>query len=160
MALNSARAPDWIESGIVYQSGDGLQVTADATDAENQLVAFNYLDPFYHDPDWQPGGEKIVFMKKGASHWQIYTINPDGSGMVALTKPVTTLVEALPSAAAPAYSPDGQHIVYVSNIGADNSAGDWHLWVMNADGSNQRQLPLDMAVDYTFGDEQLVSWGP
>ena len=60
---------------------------------------------------------------------------------------------------APAYSPDGQHIVFVSNRGADNSAGAWRLWVMDADGGNQRQLPIDVEIDYTFGLDQVVSWG-
>jgi hypothetical protein len=30
---------------------------------------------------------------------------------------------------------------------------------MNADGSDQRQLPVDMTIDYTYGDDQVVSWG-
>lgn len=159
VALDSALAPDWNEGGIVYQSKAGLQRTADVPGAVNQLVAFDYLKPFYYDPDWQPGGGQIAFQVKGASQWEIYVINPDGTGMTALTRPVTTLVDELPSNVAPAYSPDGQHIVFVSNRGADNSAGAWRLWVMDADGSNQRQLPIGVEIDYTFGLEQVVSWG-
>ena len=60
---------------------------------------------------------------------------------------------------AAAYSPDGKYIVFLSNRQPDNNAGDWHLWVMNADGSNQRQLPIDIAIDYTYGLDQAVSWG-
>lgn len=87
-------------------------------------------------------------------------MNPDGSNMTNLTRPVTALVDALPSNVAPAWSPDGQHIVFASNRGEDNSAGAWRLWVMDADGSNQHPLPLTVAIDYTFGGEQIVSWGP
>jgi len=47
----------------------------------------------------------------------------------------------------------------VSNRGADNDAGPWRIWVMNADGSNQRALPVDVTINYTFGAEQMVSWG-
>jgi uncharacterized protein YraI len=159
VALDSARAPDWNEGGVVYQSAAGLQRTDDAPDAVNELVAFDYLKPFYYDPDWQPGGGQIAFQVKGAAQWEIYMINPDGTGMTALTRPVTTLVDELPSNVAPAYSPDGKHIVFVSNRGADNSAGAWRLWVMDADGSNQRQLPIDVEIDYTFGLDQVVSWG-
>jgi Tol biopolymer transport system component len=79
--------------------------------------------------------------------------------MVALTQPQTVLVDALPSNVAPAWSPDGSKIVFLSNRTADGEAGAWHLWVMDADGSNQQQLPIDVAIDYTFGAEQVVSWG-
>ncbi len=166
-SLTSARAADWTTAGIVYQSSSGIQLTADSPDAENQLVTFDYLNPYYYDPDWQPTadgtGGQIVFMQREASHWEIYVVNPDGSGLTALTKPVTTLVDALPSNVAPAYSPDGEQIVYLSNRGGDNSAGAWQLWVMDADGSNAQPLavtlPDDLEITYTFGNEQAVSWG-
>ncbi|MCB0127192.1 MAG: PD40 domain-containing protein, partial [Caldilineaceae bacterium] len=46
-ALNSARAPDWIDAGIVYQSGGGIQITQDSPEDENRKV--------YHDGwDWDP----------------------------------------------------------------------------------------------------------
>jgi hypothetical protein len=31
---------------------------------------------------------------------------------------------------------------------------------MNADGSDQRMLPIDVVLDYSFSSEQMVSWGP
>jgi Tol biopolymer transport system component len=158
-ALESARAADWNEAGIVYQSAAGLQITADLPDAENKFVIYEYLKPFYDDPDWQPNGGRIAYMGKEASHWEIFTVNPDGSGQTALTRPVTTLVDELPSNVAPAWSPDGQSIVYLSNRSDDNAAGAWRLWVMDADGSNQRPLPIDVEIAYTFGGEQAVSWG-
>ncbi len=158
--LSSARTPDWIEAGVVYQSDAGLQITADEPNAENRLVIFDYLKPFFHDPDWQPGGGAIVYQGKEASHWEIFKVNPDGTGKVALTKPATTLVDELPSNVAPAWSPDGESIVFLSNRSEGGSAGPWRLWVMDADGSNQRPLPIDIPLTYSFGDEQQVSWGP
>ena len=158
-ALNSARAADWTDSGIVYQSSAGIQIIDGLNDTEGHVVRFDNLDPFDYDPDWQPNGGQIAFMKQGASHWEIYVVNPDGTGLNALTRPVTALVDALPSNVAPAYSPDGEQIVYLSNLGADNSAGAWQIWVMDADGSNARPLPIDVTIDYSFGSEQVVSWG-
>jgi uncharacterized protein YraI len=158
-ALNSAKAADWSAAGIVYQSSAGLQSTADSADAVNQLVAFDNLNPRYADPDWQPQGGQIVFQIKGAAQTELWVVNPDGSGMAALTHPVTTLVDELPSNVAPAYSPDGQAIVFLSNRGENNAAGAWHLWVMDADGGNQRALPITLALSYTYGLEQMVSWG-
>lgn len=158
VSTKPARAPDWTSAGIVYQSYDGLQLTSADSDAVNTLIDYDYLDPFYYDPDWQPGGSQIVFESNEGSHWQIFTINSDGSGRTALTRPKTALVDRLPSSVAPAFSPDGQHIVYVSNMTDSGEAGDWRLWVMNADGSNQRMLPIDLKLEYTFGVEQVVSW--
>lgn len=157
--LESARAADWNEAGIVYQSTAGLQITADTPDATSTLVTHDPYKPAYEDPDWQPNGGKIVFVSRSGNHREIYTVNPDGSGMVALTAPVTTLVDELPNNMAPAWSPDGQYIVFLSNRGDDNSAGAWRLWVMNADGSNQHPLPINVTINYTYGNEQAVSWG-
>ncbi len=154
--LTSAKAPSWSEGGITYQSNTGLEVTNDDPDGTTRLLL---SAPYYQDPDWQPGKDRIVFQSREGSHWEIFSVVQDGSGLYALTKPVTTLVDELPSNVSPAWSPDGQHIVYLSNRDEGNSAGEWRLWVMNADGSGQRPLGIDLPLDYTFAAEQVVDWG-
>jgi uncharacterized protein YraI len=155
-ALNSALAPDWSSAGIVYQSTGGLQKTADSADAETKRIID---EPYYHDPDWQPGGGRIVFQAQQGPHWEIFAVNPDGTGLVALTRPKTALVDKMPSNVAPAWSPDGQQIVFLSNREPDGEAGKWRVWVMNADGSNQRPLPVDLPIEYGYVSEQMVDWG-
>ena len=161
-ALDTARAPDWIDAGIVYQSGPGLQITDVSADAENRRVIDDYLKPYFHDPDWQPGvgpgGGRIAYMGKEGSHWEIFTVNPDGSGVTALTRPLTTLKGVLPSNVAPTWSPDGSRIAFLSNRADGGGSDVWRLWIMDADGDNQRPLDIDLALDYTFGDEQAVGW--
>ncbi len=158
-ALDSARAPDWADAGITYQSKSGIQRTADGQGIATETVAFDPFNPYYFDPDWQPVGGQIAFQRKGAAQTDIWVVNPDGTGMHALTAPATTLVDQLPSNVAPAYSPGGRNIVFLSNRADDNSAGAWRIWVMDADGSNQRPLPIDIPLDYSFDLEQAVSWG-
>ncbi len=156
-ALDSAESPDWNEDGIVYQSKAGLEITEDTPDGRTRSVFHGDWD---WDPDWAPNGGRIIFQSKEGPHWEIWSVNPDGGDLFALTRPVTTLVDQLPSNVAPAFSPDGQQIVYLSNRAEDNDAGPWRFWVMDAGGGNQRPLPLDMTVDYGFSGEQMVSWGP
>lgn len=155
-ALNSALAPDWVSSGIVYQSTGGLQKTQDQPNAQTQRVYFDYN---VNDPDWQPGGGRIIFQSKQGSHWEIFAVNPDGSGLTGLTRPQTTLVKQLPSNVAPAWSPDGQAIAFLSNRNPDGEAGLWRVWVMNADGSHQHPLPLELPINYSYAMEQMVDWG-
>lgn len=154
--LNSARSPDWNEAGIVYQSSAGIQVTKDEPDGDTVKV---YFDGYDWDPDWQPGGGRIVFQSKEGPHWEIFAVNPDGSGLVALTRPATTLVDQLPSNVAPTWSPDGKYIAYLSNRDDNNNAGAWRVWVMNADGSNQHPLPVSLEINYSYNSEQMLSWG-
>lgn len=155
----AAGAPDWTYGGIVYQSDNGLQRTSDDSSGDSTMIAQDIQVGNYIDPDQQPNGGRIVFQHSRGGHWQIYGVNPDGSGMAALTTLATVMVDALPSSVSPAWSPDGQQIVYLSNRNSYESAGPWHLWVMNADGSNQRRLPIEVEFTYSFGSEQMVSWG-
>ena len=145
----------WNEAGIVYQAKPGLEITEDTPDGRTRSVQHDGWD---WDPDWQPGGGRIVYQSKEGSHWEIWSINPDGSGVFALTHPETTLVDQLPSNVAPAFSPDGQNIVYLSNRTEDEEAGPWRLWVMDNGGGNKRPLPIDITIDYGFSSDQVASW--
>ena len=154
--LTSARSPDWNEAGIIYQSSAGIQLTKDEGDATTSKI---YADGYDWDPDWQPNGGRIVFQSKEGPHWEIFAVNADGSGITALTRPVTTLVNQLPSNVAPVWSPDGKYIAFLSNRMDNNEAGPWRVWVMNADGSNQRPLPINLEINYGYNSEQMISWG-
>lgn len=158
--LEQAVAPDWNRGGIVYQSAGGLQITADSAEDTNRKLLFQIQRQYHQDPDWQPGGGRVVFQQRQGSHWEIFGINADGNGLAALTRPATALVDTMPSNVAPAWSPDGQHIVFLSNRTPANEAGPWRLWVMNGDGSNQHPLPVNLAFDYSYVNEQVVDWGP
>ena len=71
----------------------------------------------------------------------IYSINPNGTGITKLT--------ATGDAWSPAWSPDGTRIAY-----DDWSDGDGEIYVMGADGSNVVQLTDNMIADAT------PAWSP
>ena len=146
-----AASPDWSEGGIAYQSRNGLEVTDVYEGAKTRSVASEYR---YQDPNWQPGGKQLVFHSQEKDHWEIFKINPDGSGLVALTSPPSALRTEPVHNVAPAWSPDGKHIIFLSN-----RSGKWAFYTMDANGRNQRRLNVGAPVDYRFQSEQVVSWG-
>ncbi|MDP9068262.1 MAG: serine/threonine-protein kinase [Actinomycetota bacterium] len=77
----------------------------------------------------------------------IWVMDPDGTNEVNLTR--TELMEFWPS-----WSPDGAHIAFVIVRPPDVTAQD--LWVMNADGSNRRDLGLCPGV----GRCGKLAWSP
>ena len=147
-----AYAPDWGSDGIVYQSRSGIQLTNIASGTKTRAVA---ADPNYSDPAWRPGSNTLIFVSKEKDHHEIFQINDDGSGMIAITHPADFIVHPEPvQHVAPAWSPDGKHIVYLSDL-----TGDWALYVMDANGRNSRKLPISTPITYKFQGEQVVDWG-
>ncbi|HET7478683.1 MAG TPA: hypothetical protein VFJ72_04105 [Rubrobacteraceae bacterium] len=77
---------------------------------------------------------KIAFVSNRDGNDEIYTMNPDGTGLRQLTRTL------YPSGnESPAVSPDGSRIVFERNK---------DVWIMNADGSGLRQLTTDGAFDH------------
>jgi TolB protein len=100
------------------------------------------------DADWSPDGTKIVFTSKPTSddpinpvHAEIYTINPDGTGLTRLT--FNDYEERGPS-----WSPDGSRIVFIARVGI-RGGNIFEICVMNADGTNFVQLTDNAVFDAT-----------
>ncbi len=126
-----------------------------------------------------PDGSKIALSYWQNDHWEIHTMNLDGSNRRRLTEtPLTVLADnTTPNVqmvdgkerivprenpnwnnAAPAWSPDGQQIAFMTD-----RTGKWEIWIMNVDGSNQRPMfPNGTLKDLTFNyagvDERMLSW--
>jgi dipeptidyl aminopeptidase/acylaminoacyl peptidase len=91
-----------------------------------------------------PGANgKIALDGYDGSDYEIYTINPDGTGEAQLTNNSARDSE-------PAWSADGKKILFSSN-----RTGTDAIWVMNADGSGQTQV-----TSPSVGGDSSPGWSP
>ncbi|MGI8919016.1 MAG: hypothetical protein ACR2H6_10475 [Pyrinomonadaceae bacterium] len=110
------------------------------------------------DPDWSPRGRKIVFTSHAvtdntANHVtaEIYVADADGKG-----KPVR-LTNNAEEERAPAWSPNGKHILFMCRRGPPAQSGalpTFELCVMNADGTGVARLTNNAVPELT------PSWSP
>src|SRR5207247_457 len=113
-------------SGLTWGS-DNTQIASVAEDGTNvtRLTSDPQLDGH---PVFAPDGQAILFQSQRAGgKLQVFSMNADGTGVKQLTQDSVSL--------APAISPDGRTIAYVSLRNKN-----YDIWLMNRDGSNQRQF--------------------
>jgi len=99
---------------------------------------------------WSPDGKRIAFTRQlgleviperkvPTPNIEIYTARADGTDVVRLTDQPG--IDAHPT-----WSPDGRRIAFAS----DRGGSEWHIYVMDADGSNVIQL----------AEGQTPAWSP
>ena len=101
-------------------------------------------------PLWSPRGEVITFVADRSN--ELWRINADGSGKRKLTG--TAGAYAVNGAQGYAWSPDGTKIVFTTGRSVSSIGGDTEIFVMNADGSGQRNLTRHTGAD------DSAAWSP
>ena len=116
-------------------------------------------------PLWSPAGQRIVFERRlgrrkygecvacgKASSFEVHVMNADGSGQQRLVRFATGRYGSLSEvpAAEPRWSPDGRRIAF-----RNARDGNWEIYVMNADGTEQRNLSRNPARD-----DCCFAWSP
>ncbi|WP_459209220.1 TolB family protein [Aquimarina rhabdastrellae] len=87
-------------------------------------------------PAWSPDGKQIAFYGKydNKKTWSIHIMNSDGSNKKRLTN-AKNKWDSMPS-----WSPDGKQIVFGREYKDSENVWQYEIWIMDADGSNQRQI--------------------
>jgi hypothetical protein len=92
-----------------------------------------------YDPSWSPDSTHIAFVAQAGGNDEIFVLNKDTQQEIRLTNNQWEWDKH------PSWSPDGRQIVFWSN----RETGRKQIWIMNADGSEQRQL---LASDFNDWD--------
>lgn len=96
-------------------------------------------------PSWSPDGSKIAYLTRTYRNSDeygsaIHVMNADGSGDRELSSSLP--YDGSFGDTTPSWSPDGSKIVFarMRNEYVDEIALTYRLWIMDADGGNQREL--------------------
>jgi TolB protein len=153
---NSNAFPSFAPDGkrIVYRTegpdGEGLRIIN--LDDHSVKVLTNGYDNF---PVWSPRGDLIAFMRLIDGNFEIFTIQPDGTGLKQLT-------HTRGNDAHMAWSPDGERMVFTSSrmgfkdeaLYTNNPQPYGEIFVMRYDGTHVEQLTDDQ------WEEGTPAWQP
>lgn len=110
----------------VASSGRGERQVTHAAEEESDF-----------EPDWSPDGSRIAFTRSGRSGPAIYTVRPDGSGLMWVSRNCPAKPLRCDQYVTPAFSPDGRDITFV-RFDARLSKGA--IVIHRRDGRNRRTV--------------------
>lgn len=138
--------PTWSPDGTAFaaSSGQNMQIyNIFILNAQNGVVE-NYLPHIaVQDRVTSWYGNRLLLSAGEGSHFEIYSINADGSDLRQLTANGYYNLNAV-------WSPDGTRIAFQSGLNGNN----FDLYLMNPDGTDLQQLT------FTDNDEGVPMWSP
>lgn len=100
-------------------------------------------DFYEHSIDWSPGGDEILFVSNREAdadrvfNYDVFAVKVGDGSIRRLTDTKNAEYE-------PSWSPDGRQVAYLGTkralTSSETTMEDTHVWVMNADGSDRREV--------------------
>jgi dipeptidyl aminopeptidase/acylaminoacyl peptidase len=120
-------------------------------------------------PSWSPDGLTIAFDRRRSrfgdlgdktSIHEIYVMNADGSGQRRLARIAASTLGEAARCTLPLWSPDGTKIAFARPVGNGlgfpfTTSGNWDIFVMNADGTEQHNVTRNRRWD-----DCSLAWSP
>ena len=126
--------------------------------ATKQVRQLTKGDTDEHSIDWSPDGKEILFASNREPNQDEF-FNYDIFALQLADNTIRRLTATEYNEYEPLWSPDGKHIVYRGTrrgvTDRETTMEDTHVWVMNADGSDRREIGA--VVDNRQGAPQ---WSP
>ena len=133
-------SPDGARLAFVSDRSGTPQLYVMGADGSGQR-RMTFRGAYNQEPDWSPKGDKIDFSGRDAK-FDLFTVAVGTGAVERLTQGRGNNEHAK-------WSPDGRHLVYSSTRGGGSG-----IWMMMADGTNQR--PLSGAGNGTY----TPAWSP
>lgn len=109
----------------------------------SDIKQVTYAGDYNSSPSWSPDGKKIVFAGQDKTHYDIFIMNADGTGLERLTS--AKMKNGRPADNEyPTFSPDGRQVMFTSK-----RTGTHQLYLINIDGTGERRLTFDQANYYS-----------
>lgn len=135
-------SPDGKRIAFVSERSGNPQIYVMDADGSN-VRRLTFQGNYNQTPDWSPRGDWILFNARDERLvYDIFKINPDTGEILRLTQDQGNNEH-------PTFSPDGNMVVFSST-----RTGESKLYIMNADGTNQR------LISRRKGEYTTPEWGP
>lgn len=126
----AAWSPDGARIAFGGNARGNLEIEVVNVDGSGRIALTDHPARDY-DPAWSPDGTRIAFTSERDGNANVYVMNADGTGLTQLTDDPSDDYR-------PAWSPDGTLLAFEST--RDDRVFDRDVFVMNADGSDERRL--------------------
>lgn len=141
--------PEWSPEGQRVTFRRGTDVHVMDLDGNNLVNLTNLPATVDQMASWSPNGKQLAFMSLRDGYCSVFVMNADGSDPVNLTPKDAADAASAWCSRAPSWSRNGQEIYFMSYRPSTGGAGAAYneIFVMNADGSDVRQLTSNGVED-------------